>query len=388
MRLARFLAEAGARLTVSDVDAVRVERAAAELGRRRGGRGRDLRRRRPTSSRPTPAGGILNDDTIPRLRAAAVVGAANDQLAGPAPRRRPARARDPVRAGLPGERGRSAERAVREGRDRRGRASWSASATSGRACRALWQRAREEGVAAPPGGGPHRGGAPGRRPRAEGAMKAAIAGTQHRVRRPRRRARRPVPARLPARPRRCGTRRRAALAGDAPGRALRRPRLRRHAARRRPPDHGAHRRRRGRRCSTTSASRRRSSAGCRWAATRRFALVRRHPERAARRWCSRTRAPPPTRRRRSAAAPRRRTPSAARGRRASRTAFLQKAVGDTTRKRAPRGRGARASEMILAAPARGIVDALAGLAARADSGADAARDQGADAGASAAPRTR
>ena len=30
---------------------------------------------------PNAGGGILNDDTIPRLRAAAVVGAANDQLA-------------------------------------------------------------------------------------------------------------------------------------------------------------------------------------------------------------------------------------------------------------------------------------------------------------------
>jgi 3-oxoadipate enol-lactonase len=47
--------------------------------------------------------------------------------------------------------------------------------------------------------------------------------------------------------------------------------------------------------------------------------------------------------------------------------FLQKAVGDTTRKERP-DVVARVREMILAAPARGIVDALAGLAARADSG--------------------
>jgi leucine dehydrogenase len=79
MRLARFLAEAGARLTVSDVDPLRVERAVSELGAA------------PVSLdgvydvaadvfSPNAGGGILNDATIPRLRAAAVVGAANDQL--------------------------------------------------------------------------------------------------------------------------------------------------------------------------------------------------------------------------------------------------------------------------------------------------------------------
>jgi pimeloyl-ACP methyl ester carboxylesterase len=47
--------------------------------------------------------------------------------------------------------------------------------------------------------------------------------------------------------------------------------------------------------------------------------------------------------------------------------FLQKAVGDTTRKARP-DVVARVREMVLAASARGIVDALAGLAARADSG--------------------
>ena len=82
MHLARFLAEAGARLSVSDVDAGRVERAVTTLGAT------------PVAAEaiydvaadvfsPNAAGGILNDDTIPRLRAAAVVGAANDQLADP-----------------------------------------------------------------------------------------------------------------------------------------------------------------------------------------------------------------------------------------------------------------------------------------------------------------
>jgi leucine dehydrogenase len=82
MRLARFLAEAGARLTVSDVDAGRIERAASELGARSVSAeeiydvGADV-------FSPNAAGGILDDDTIPRLRAAAVVGAANDQLLDP-----------------------------------------------------------------------------------------------------------------------------------------------------------------------------------------------------------------------------------------------------------------------------------------------------------------
>jgi pimeloyl-ACP methyl ester carboxylesterase len=48
-------------------------------------------------------------------------------------------------------------------------------------------------------------------------------------------------------------------------------------------------------------------------------------------------------------------------------AFLQKGVGETTRKERPEV-VARVKEMILTAPSRGIVDALAGLAARADSG--------------------
>ena len=46
--------------------------------------------------------------------------------------------------------------------------------------------------------------------------------------------------------------------------------------------------------------------------------------------------------------------------------FLKKAVGETTHKERPEV-VARVKEMILAAPARGVVDALAGLAARADS---------------------
>ena len=82
MRLARFLAEAGARLTVSDTDAVRVDRAVAELGATAVSADAIYDVAADVFS-PNAGGGILNDDTIPRLRAAAVVGAANDQLLDP-----------------------------------------------------------------------------------------------------------------------------------------------------------------------------------------------------------------------------------------------------------------------------------------------------------------
>jgi leucine dehydrogenase len=82
MRLARFLAESGARLTVSDVDPVRVERAAAEMGAAVVSP-EEIYDVAADVFSPNAAGGILNDDTIPRLRAAAVVGAANDQLLDP-----------------------------------------------------------------------------------------------------------------------------------------------------------------------------------------------------------------------------------------------------------------------------------------------------------------
>jgi leucine dehydrogenase len=77
--LARHLSDAGARLIVSDVNAESVERAVRKFG--------------ATAVPPeaiydaqcdvfTPCalGGILNDDTIPRLRCKVVAGAANNQL--------------------------------------------------------------------------------------------------------------------------------------------------------------------------------------------------------------------------------------------------------------------------------------------------------------------
>lgn len=79
-RLARFLRDAGARLTIADVDPRRVERTGAELGASAVDADAIYDVEADVFS-PNAGGGILNDDTISRLRAAAVVGAANDQLA-------------------------------------------------------------------------------------------------------------------------------------------------------------------------------------------------------------------------------------------------------------------------------------------------------------------
>ena len=80
LHLARGLVRAGARVTVADVDAGRVERAAAELGAAAVEPGAIYDVDADVFS-PNAGGGILDDETIPRLRARAVVGAANDQLA-------------------------------------------------------------------------------------------------------------------------------------------------------------------------------------------------------------------------------------------------------------------------------------------------------------------
>lgn len=97
-----------------------------------------------------------------------------------------------------------------------------------------------------------------------------------------------------------------------------------------------------------------------------FALVRRHPDRVKALVLADTRTAPDSaeqRRARSAQADKVRREGPA----AIADGFLEKAVGDTTRKERPEV-VARIKEMILAASARGVVDALAGLAARADSG--------------------
>jgi leucine dehydrogenase len=80
--LARRLRSAGARLVVADVDRGRVERAAGELAADAADPASIYDAEADVFS-PNAAGGILNDDTIPRLRCAAVAGAANEQLAEP-----------------------------------------------------------------------------------------------------------------------------------------------------------------------------------------------------------------------------------------------------------------------------------------------------------------
>lgn len=79
-RLARRLGAAGARLTVADVDAARVERAAEELAAEAVGVAAVYDVEADVFS-PNAAGGVLDDETVPRLRCRAVVGGANEQLA-------------------------------------------------------------------------------------------------------------------------------------------------------------------------------------------------------------------------------------------------------------------------------------------------------------------
>lgn len=77
--LAEHVVEAGGRLVATDVDAARVARAVDELG---------AEAVEPEAVfgvecdalAPCALGGVLNDDTIPRLRCAVVAGAANNQL--------------------------------------------------------------------------------------------------------------------------------------------------------------------------------------------------------------------------------------------------------------------------------------------------------------------
>ena len=81
-QLARRLAAGGARLTVADLDAGRVDRAVAELGARAVDTSALYDAETDVFS-PNAATGVLNDDTVPRLRCGAVVGGANEQLAEP-----------------------------------------------------------------------------------------------------------------------------------------------------------------------------------------------------------------------------------------------------------------------------------------------------------------
>lgn len=81
-RLARRLAEAKAELVVSDVDEGRVERAQAELGAEAVQPDAIYDAEVDVFS-PNAAGGVLNDDSLARLRCLAVVGGANEQLEQP-----------------------------------------------------------------------------------------------------------------------------------------------------------------------------------------------------------------------------------------------------------------------------------------------------------------
>lgn len=82
LALARQLRQAGADVLVSDIDPARVRRAAEELGV--AAAAPDLVHAADVDIfAPSALGGVLNDATIPHLRAALVVGAANNQLLEP-----------------------------------------------------------------------------------------------------------------------------------------------------------------------------------------------------------------------------------------------------------------------------------------------------------------
>ena len=80
--LARFCHEAGARLTVSEIHEPRAAKAAKELGAEVVGAEAIYDVPCDVFS-PNSVGGIVNDDTLPRLRCKAVVGGANNILAEP-----------------------------------------------------------------------------------------------------------------------------------------------------------------------------------------------------------------------------------------------------------------------------------------------------------------
>jgi leucine dehydrogenase len=82
MRLARILHGRGVRLVVADLDEDRVEQARATLRAQAVPPHRVYDVETDVFS-PCAAGGVLDDQTIPRLRCRAVVGAANEQLAEP-----------------------------------------------------------------------------------------------------------------------------------------------------------------------------------------------------------------------------------------------------------------------------------------------------------------
>ncbi len=80
--LARRLAEAGARVTLTDVDELRAKELASELDAEVVAAD-DVLDVECDVFAPCATGGVLNADTIPRLRCRAIAGAANNQLAEP-----------------------------------------------------------------------------------------------------------------------------------------------------------------------------------------------------------------------------------------------------------------------------------------------------------------
>jgi leucine dehydrogenase len=81
-RLAKLLAAAGARLTLTDIDAGRVERSVAELAAT-GVAPEAIYDVEADVFSPNAMGGVINDETLRRLRCRAVVGGANEQLEAP-----------------------------------------------------------------------------------------------------------------------------------------------------------------------------------------------------------------------------------------------------------------------------------------------------------------
>jgi leucine dehydrogenase len=77
--VARLLAQDGARLIVADLDPARVERAADEFGARVVA-GDEIVGAEAEVLAPCALGGVINDDSLPRLACAIVAGAANNQL--------------------------------------------------------------------------------------------------------------------------------------------------------------------------------------------------------------------------------------------------------------------------------------------------------------------
>ena len=77
--LSRILTEAGARVLVSDIDDEAARQVAAETGGSRLGHD-EVMSAECDFLAPCALGGVLNDDTIPTLRCAAIVGSANIQL--------------------------------------------------------------------------------------------------------------------------------------------------------------------------------------------------------------------------------------------------------------------------------------------------------------------